>query len=166
MWCESVLLSHKKIKTNIQVREYDLDAHLKRKTPSKSIKKIIRELQSKERDAKLDLLKRCPAYFNTVYTALAHIKAIRVFAESVLRYGVPANFVSVIMDYGGSSRVQSRAEKALGDLYAGLDILGISKVEVGGKDKRNQAEQNLLDKSQQRFYPYVYIPIDCMERDF
>ena len=153
-------------KMRITVREYDLDAHLKKKAPTKSIKKIIRELQSNERDAKLDLLKRCPAYFNTVYTALAHIKAIRVFAESVLRYGVPANFVSVIMDYGGSSRVQTRAEKTLGDLYAGLDILGISKVEVDGKDKRNQAEQNLLDKSQQRFYPYVYIPVDCMERDF
>ena len=152
-------------KMRYTVREYDLAARLKKNQPTKSLKKIIRELQSNERDAKLDLLKRCPAYFNTVYTALAHIKAIRVFAESVLRYGVPANFISVVVDYSGSSRVQIRAEKALGELYAGLDILGISKLDTSGKDKTNQAEQNLLDKSQQRFYPYVYIGVDCMERD-
>jgi len=130
-------------------------------TETKSMKKILRELEDKQRDAKLDLLKRCPAYFDAVYTALAHIKAIRVFAESVLRFGVPPNFVSVVVDYEGRQKMLARAEMALGKLYSGLDILGIASTNV--TDKASQAEQNLLDKSQQKFYPYVYVPVDCMD---
>lgn len=142
----------------ITIREY-VPTKSKGGAEQKSIKKIVRELESKERDARLDFLKRCPGYFNTVYTALAHIKAIRVFAESVLRYGVPPNFISIVVDYQGRVKLLNRTEKALGELYSGLDILGIAKV----TDKASQAEQSLLDKSQQTFYPYVYLPVDCMD---
>ena len=145
-------------KQRFTVREY---APPKKGTETLSLKKQIRELEAKERDAKLDLLKRCPAYFDAVYTALAHIKTIRVFAEAVLRFGVPPDFVSVVVDYEGQPRTQSRAETALGRLYSGLDILGIAN--SSETEKTSQAELSLLEKSQQKFYPYVYVSIDCMD---
>lgn len=99
--------------------------------------------------------------FESVYIALAHIKAIRIFAESVLRFGVPANFTAAILDFEGSSRNQKASEQALGKLYKDLDILGIQD----NTSAPSQAEQNLLGKEQQTFYPYVYLSISCMDDD-
>merc|ERR1740130_1342420 len=53
---------------------------------------------SKRRDrAKTDFLRWCSIHFGEAFTAWIHIKAIRAFVESVLRYGLPVNYTSVIM---------------------------------------------------------------------
>ena len=43
------------------------------------------------------LLRWCRAHFGEAFIAWMHIKAIRVFVESVLRYGLPVNFAVVLV---------------------------------------------------------------------
>merc|ERR1711972_678085 len=71
--------------------------------------------------------------------ALVHLKAMRVFVESVLRFGMPPNFASFILS--PKAGVGAPARKAL------ADILG--KSDTGAT--RMAADQD----DGEEFYPYV-----------
>jgi len=121
-------------------------------------------LRRRSSSRKQEILIKFPAHFQTVYIAPAHIKAVRVFANAVLRFGVPPKFVSVVADYNGDRKLKRRAEKALQTMYAELDFLKIAKASNASDVLMSQAEQSLIpNKDQQKYYPFVYIPIDVME---
>lgn len=44
-----------------------------------------------------DLLKLTRVNFSEAYQILAHLKCVRLFVESVLRYGLPADYAGVIV---------------------------------------------------------------------
>ncbi|KTG03763.1 hypothetical protein cypCar_00016135 [Cyprinus carpio] len=77
--------------------------------------------------------------FSEAFIAWIHIKALRVFTESVLRYGLPVNFQAMLL------QPNRRNMKKLRE--ASMDIPG-------------------LNLSQQEYYPYVYYKIDCNLLDF
>jgi len=149
-------------KLRYTVREYTAS----KDTASKnvSMKTALKALEKKEQQKKQEILIKFPAHFQTVYIATAHIKAVRVFANAVLRFGVPPKFVSVVADYNGDRKLKRRAEKALQTMYAELDFLKIAKASNASDVLMSQAEQSLIpNKDQQKYYPFVYIPIDVME---
>lgn len=37
-------------------------------------------------------------YFSETFTSWIHLKAVRLFVESVLRYGLPANFQGALLE--------------------------------------------------------------------
>merc|ERR1719218_15827 len=55
----------------------------------------------------------CKASLSDVMIAWVHIKAMRVFVESVLRFGVPPNFASFVLQPKANS--QAALRKALAD---------------------------------------------------
>jgi len=82
----------------------------------------------------------CKASLSDVMIAWVHIKAMRVFVESVLRFGVPPNFASFIVQPKGNQQTQMR--KAL------ADVLG-----RGASDSMANAEAQ--GEGEEDYFPYV-----------
>ncbi|WVQ78786.1 hypothetical protein IAT38_000877 [Cryptococcus sp. DSM 104549] len=60
-------------------------------------KREIAELEVEEKDLWTELLRLTRINFSEAYQVLAHLKTIRLFVESVLRYGLPADYAGVII---------------------------------------------------------------------
>lgn len=82
---EAVRKGLKECKCNLREFTYSPTAYKEQLT---AIDKTDAELQQKEKELKR--LLGCA--FSDIFVAWMHLKAMRVFVESVLRYGVPANF--------------------------------------------------------------------------
>ncbi|KAG7256071.1 hypothetical protein CRUP_029566 [Coryphaenoides rupestris] len=95
--------------------------------------------------------------FSEAFIAWVHIKALRVFVESVLRYGLPVNFQAMLLQ--PTKKTMKKLREVLNDLYKHLDssAAGIidTVMDIPG-----------LNLSQQEYYPYVYYKIDCNVLDF
>jgi len=57
--------------------------------------------------------------FSEAYTAWIHVKALRVFVESVLRYGLPVNFQAMVLR--PTKKTSKRLKEVLNQLYSHLD---------------------------------------------
>jgi len=90
--------------------------------------------------------------FSECFTAWVHVKALRVFVESVLRYGLPVNFQAVLM-YPNKKSVK-RLREVLNQLYQHLDSSGGSSKNMDTMDLPG------LGFGQSEYYPYVYYKLD------
>uniref|UniRef100_A0A673KIW7 V-type proton ATPase subunit C n=1 Tax=Sinocyclocheilus rhinocerous TaxID=307959 RepID=A0A673KIW7_9TELE len=94
--------------------------------------------------------------FSEAFIAWIHIKALRVFTESVLRYGLPVNFQAMLLQ--PNKKNVKKLREVLQDLYKHLDSNATvidASMDIPG-----------LNLSQQEYYPYVYYKIDCNLLDF
>ena len=67
--------------------------------------------------------------FSEACTAWIHIKALRLFVESVLRYGLPVNFQAAIIK--PQKKSAKRLRETLENMYSHLNTTGdFSKKEV------------------------------------
>lgn len=87
------------------------------------------------------------AAWSDVLIAWMHVKAMRVFVESVLRFGMPASFACFMLRPKAASQVAAR--KALADIL-GKTGSGISGP-YGGASKEKQADE----EQGEEYYPYV-----------
>ncbi|XP_062504491.1 V-type proton ATPase subunit C 1-B-like [Corticium candelabrum] len=119
-----------------------------------SINAERQELTRLESDVKRQypgLVRWLKANFGEAFAQWMHIKALRVFVESVLRYGLPVNFQALVMK--PQKKSQKKLRETLEQMYGGGDIkedkdLKAELVEIPG-----------LMVGQQEYYPYVYFPI-------
>lgn len=92
--------------------------------------------------------------FSECFCAWIHVKALRVFVESVLRYGLPVNFQAILIHPNKKS--VKRLRDVLQQLYGHLDGSG-----TGGS---NSASDNVdipgLGFGQSDYYPYVYYKLN------
>jgi len=86
--------------------------------------------------------------FSEAFTAWIHVKALRVFVESVLRYGLPVNFQAVLMK--PNKGVAKRLRQVLGQLYSHLDSSA-----YGGGPSSGDMEIPGISMGQAEYYPYV-----------
>ena len=98
-------------------------------------------------------LQWCSVHYGEAVIAWAHLKAIRVFVESVLRYGLPPQFSAFIMKPMKSKRRNIR--KILLELYGHLDREGSFANDGGGGSGGGAG--GLLSSAAGEFYPYVSI---------
>ncbi|XP_026474498.1 V-type proton ATPase subunit C-like [Ctenocephalides felis] len=91
--------------------------------------------------------------FSECFCAWIHVKALRVFVESVLRYGLPVNFQAIILHPNKKSI--KRLRDVLNQLYGHLDS---SALQSSG------ASENVdipgLGFGQADYYPYVYYKLN------
>ncbi|XP_077979362.1 V-type proton ATPase subunit C 1-B-like [Glandiceps talaboti] len=95
--------------------------------------------------------------FSEAFTAWIHVKALRVFVESVLRYGLPVNFQAMLLQpYKKSGR---KLRDVLKTLYGHLDSSALSSSDFSDDIPG-------IGLSNQEYYPYVYyhINIDFFEK--
>lgn len=93
----------------------------------------------------------CHAGFSDVFIAWSHLKAMRVFVEAVLRFGVPANFGAFLLRI--TEGKEKKLRKELNSVFTTEGMFGKSYIEgpVGNPDQSLANE--LLDGEE--FYPYI-----------
>ncbi|XP_033250407.1 V-type proton ATPase subunit C-like [Drosophila miranda] len=98
--------------------------------------------------------------FSEAFCALIHVKALRVFVESVLRYRLPVNFQAILIEPNKKS--VKRLRDVLNQLYGHLD--GAS---AGGQvSSADNVDIPGLGFGQSEYYPYVFykVNIDMVEQ--
>ncbi|KAK3594055.1 hypothetical protein CHS0354_040817 [Potamilus streckersoni] len=99
------------------------------------------------------LVKWLKVNFGECFTAWIHVKALRVFVESVLRYGLPVNFQAMLLlPHKKSVR---RLREVLNQLYAHLDSTALSNIDMTG-----QMDIPGINMATAEYYPYVYLKIN------
>ncbi|XP_073844592.1 V-type proton ATPase subunit Vha44 isoform X1 [Musca autumnalis] len=99
--------------------------------------------------------------FSEAFCALIHVKALRVFVESVLRYGLPVNFQAILIEPNKKSI--KRLRDCLNQLYGHLD--GASAGGQWSSSGADNVDIPGLGFGQAEYYPYVFykINIDMIE---
>ena len=86
--------------------------------PTKASKSenVLEQLQVEVDGMKSALMRWCKTHYGDAYVAWMHIKVIRVFVESVLRYGLPVDFTAVLYKVQGNKEpdLTKALDKALG----------------------------------------------------
>lgn len=109
----------------------------------------IHSLQQDFERHELALKRHCAAAFSDTLVAFLHLKAMRVFVESVLRYGIPANFVAFIVRPTSVKNV-GKLRSILSTVFTGNELFGKSYLmDVKGGDETGDAEA---------YFPYVNLP--------
>lgn len=114
-------------------------------------RKEFEEVGAVEKELAVELLRLATANFGEVFTSWIHLKALRVYVESVLRYGLPPDFMSAVIR--PKFKMDKKIREILNNLYGKLDGLAF------GRDENENIEeyQNLIDKD---YYPYVYFHLE------
>ncbi|XP_065844647.1 V-type proton ATPase subunit C 1-B-like [Oscarella lobularis] len=123
----------------------------------------INRLQSDRKRQYAPLIRWLNVNFSEAFAGWIHIKALRVFVESVLRYGLPVNFRAILTK--PHKKAQKKIREKLMDLY-GLQG-GLDMGSGGGKKDRDIVDiPGLSMIGQQDYYPYVFFPIkvELMDR--
>ncbi|VEN52807.1 unnamed protein product, partial [Callosobruchus maculatus] len=97
--------------------------------------------------------------FSECFCAWIHVKALRVFVESVLRYGLPVNFQAILLH--PNKKYIKRLRDVLNQLYGHLD----SSAALSGSNVDN-VDIPGLGFGQSEYFPYVYykINVDMIEK--
>ncbi|KFO95890.1 V-type proton ATPase subunit C 2 [Calypte anna] len=98
------------------------------------------------------LLRWLKVNFSEAFVAWIHVKALRVFVESVLRYGLPVNFQAMLLQPNKKS--VKRLRDVLNTIFKHLDEVAAASTMEPGMDIPG------LQLSNQEYYPYVYFKID------
>jgi V-type H+-transporting ATPase subunit C len=106
------------------------------------------------------LIRWCTTTFGEMFAAWIHIKAIRLYVEAVLRYGLPAsgapvNTTLMFALLEPSKNKEKQLREALAQLYSRLANANLTQaLDVNETD---------LSGFGSDFYPYVYLPINLYE---
>jgi len=96
--------------------------------------------------------------FAEAFVAWVHVKALRIYVESVMRYGLPVNFQAMVL--APPRRQQKKLRELLNEHYAHLD-------NSGTQEMSKKAEIiDIPGLSSSDYYPYVYtkIQVDMVEQ--
>ena len=110
----------------------------------------VEKLESDKKRQYQVLIRWLKVNFSETFVAWMHVKALRVFVESVLRYGLPVNFLAVLIQPNKKS--SKRLRDTLNQLYSHLDTSlssGEPMDDIPG-----------LNFGQNEYYPYVYFKIN------
>eukprot|EP00927_Polykrikos_kofoidii_P081463 TRINITY_DN7887_c0_g1_i1.p1 TRINITY_DN7887_c0_g1~~TRINITY_DN7887_c0_g1_i1.p1 ORF type:complete len:416 (-),score=78.36 TRINITY_DN7887_c0_g1_i1:242-1489(-) len=116
--------------------EYSEDAYRKLEKQRQTVEESSKRLHERIRSI-------CQASWSEAMTAWMHLKAMRVFVESVLRFGMPPRFAAFVIPVPDGSTVALR--KAL------ADILGKGSQSYGAYDKMASASA----EDGEEYFPYV-----------
>ena len=115
-----------------------------------------RETEAQLADCKAKLSTWCTINFAEIYSMMIHLKAVRIFVESVLRYGLTETYSKGMVPNFKAFFIQvkkGRADllrKALSAVYA-----------VGASGKMMEGEDEaVVPGATGEFYPYVYTSIE------
>jgi len=116
----------------------------------------LEEDEAKAQQLKTDLQRKynmlvswCKMAFSEAFIAWIHMKALRCFVESVLRYGLPVNFYSALVM--PNTKRGPRLRQQLNSAYARLDS------SAGGGDDASVSVSGIFVKD---YYPYVNFNIE------
>ncbi len=89
----------------------------------------VAKLIEQRKVAKIELIKMCKAWFSELFTCWTHLKTVRVWVESVVRFSLPAEFDVILIR--PESKYKDRIRKALDDLFKDLVAEGVLELGTG-----------------------------------
>jgi len=103
------------------------------------------------------LVKWLKINFGESFVAWMHVKALRVFVESVLRYGLPVNFQGMLLR--PNRKNSKRLRDTLNQLYGHLDSTALAGQKINNMDIPG------LNLTGSDYFPYVFykISLDMLE---
>merc|ERR1712000_197 len=124
-------------------REYSFDK------AGETKEKSLQELTARRAAARLELIKFAKAQFTELFTCWTHLKAIRVWVESVVRFSLPAEF-DVMLIHPSDKRDVEKIRKELAALFKDLAAEGV--LEQGKGDDGLVGMPGFVTEE---LYPYV-----------
>ena len=85
--------------------------------------KSVAQLTERRAAVRLELFKYCKAQFTELFTCWTHLKAIRVWVESVVRFSLPAEFSVMLIK--PEKRYMEKIRKILAELFRDLAAEGV-----------------------------------------
>jgi len=105
-----------------------------------------KSLETKIRERWQTLIRFCKTTYDDIFCAWVHLKAMRVYVESVLRFGLPVNIQSFVIE--PKKGKEQAVRQALKVLYKDLPNAGLAgELDAGETDISGFGAD---------FYPYVY----------
>jgi V-type H+-transporting ATPase subunit C len=102
------------------------------------------------------LIRWCTTTYTEIFSAWLHLKAVRLYVESVLRYGLPFSAQAALLEPHRGKERQLR--DVLKNLY-GQRLAGNNAALTQQLDP-NEPDISGLGAD---FYPYVYLPLNISE---
>lgn len=143
--CEDEFKKQVRAKLKFIVREYKPQAQEEDADAEASYEALKADLSKKQNR----LFVNCKVWFSEVFSAWVHLRAIRVHVESILRYGLPPHFQSVIFHLNKASN-DKKLRKALDEAFSS----SMSSTSAGEDD------MGALAGMAEAFYPYVFFEFD------
>lgn len=110
-------------------------------------------LQEKRNKAWNAVLKWCKVYFERIFKMWIHVKALRCFVETILRYGLPPNFQVFLIEI--KPKQLEKLRTSLKRLYANLDS-SLADEDTSHDTIVTSGMAGLSDD----FYPYVSLDLN------
>jgi len=137
------LFKQEAAKHHVTVREVKID------TENKSGEEKYNDLKKELSGKKNRLFQWCQTNFTEVFTAWAHLKALRIHVESILRFGLPADYVGAVI----KPHKISHEKKLRG-------ALEVPFAQHGSVHMQDMKDDIPGFSSNEKFYPYVYLEMD------
>ena len=115
----------------------------------------VKQLQAEYSKQENNLKRHCAASYSDTLVAWMHCKAIRVFVEAILRYGVPPNFAAFIVKPTGKN--QTKLRSILSDVFSASGLFGQSYIGSAADKKASSAEKE--GDTDEAYYPYVSLDL-------
>lgn len=97
------------------------------------------------------MIRWCTTTYTEVFTAWIHLKAIRLYVETVLRYGLPFNSAAALVE--PAKNKEKAVRETLRVLYSRL---AGNNAQLTTALDPNEPDLSGLGTD---FYPYVYLPL-------
>ncbi|KAJ1998338.1 Vacuolar ATP synthase subunit C [Coemansia thaxteri] len=107
---------------------------------------MAREVVEQEEELLYNIAEWIKGSFSAVFSAWVHVKALRVFVESILRYGIPPDFLPILVK--PSTKQSSKIKRSLVEFYAYLETStrASDRAQLAGKSTpRKQADDSAFD---------------------
>jgi len=122
----------------------------------KSRQEHKKRLKDQRRRAWNDIVRWCQTYFSRIFKMWIHIKALRCFVETILRYGLPPDFQAYVIDHKPKFREKLRSE--LKKLYAHLGNSSMMDDDMTGNEQlQGMGMAGIVTGD---FFPYVSLDIN------
>lgn len=118
-----------------------------------------RDVEARERQLFNEIIRLARTGYSDLFAAWIHVKALRVFVESVLRYGLPLEFVSAVV----RTSSEKAAKKCKTQLDAAYGYLGGNAF---GRDKKGNIKNDALGDvgslahGQEAYSPFCYFEFE------
>ncbi|KAJ8659640.1 hypothetical protein O0I10_004619 [Lichtheimia ornata] len=141
---------HKAREERFIVRDfkYDEDALQKQKHE-------LDETVAVEKEQQMELFRLARTNFGEVFASWIHLKALRVFVESVLRYGLPPDFTAVTIS--AKPKYEEKVDAALLAQYGRLGGVHGQAAKQGNEDPNHEEllDHDLQTVNDSSYRPYV-----------
>jgi V-type H+-transporting ATPase subunit C len=108
----------------------------------------LEEHKERRKQLRADLIRWARTNFSEAFNAWVHLKTIRVFVESVLRFGLPRDFNVMVME--PNQKDEKKLRSTLDEVYKKL----------GNEYLSGDTGDVVIAGITEKFYPYVFAEID------